>query len=310
MSREMTDSDLTIRPIRAEDEPVWRQLWAAYLAHYETTLPGQVCSTTFARLLSGAPGEFFGLLAVRQGVAVGLVHYLFHPSSWSVGATCYLQDLFTLPQARGTGVARALIGAVYAAADAGGAAPVYWFTKGFNATARRLYDRIGVLTPFIRYNRRFADAKPLPDGVAIRPVVAGDEADWRRLWAGYLTFYQTGLPEEVTARTFARVISDDPATMRGRLLTVDGRAAGLVQFVAHRSCWKVENVCYLQDLYAEPGLRGRGLGRALIEAVYAEADRSGTPAVYWLTASSNITARLLYDRVGQLTPFLQYERAP
>ena len=98
--------------------------------------------------------------------------------------------------------------------------------------------------------------------------------------------------------------------MRARLLTVDGHAAGLVQFVAHRSCWKVENLCYLQDLYADPGQRGRGLGRALIEAVYAEADRNGTPAVYWLTASSNTTARLLYDRVGQPTPFLQYERMP
>jgi len=310
MSRKMTDRDLTIRPIRTEDEPVWRQLWAGYLAYYETTLPEKVCSTTFARLLSGARGEFSGLLAVRQGVPVGLVHFLFHPSSWSVGETCYLQDLFTLPQARGTGVARALIGAVGAAADAAGAAPVYWFTQDFNATARHLYDRIGVLTPFIRYNRRFGDATALPASVAIRPVVGGDEADWRRLWAAYLTFYQTDLPEEVTARTFARVISDDPATMRGCLLTVDGRAAGLVHFVAHRSCWKVENVCYLQDLYVDPDLRGRGLGRALIEAVYAEADRTGTPAVYWMTASMNTTARLLYDRVGQPTPFLQYERMP
>ena len=306
----MTDRDLTIRPIRAEDEPVWRQLWAAYLAESENALLEQVYGTTFARLLSGAPDEVRGLVAIRNGVAVGLVHYLFQPSSWSLGDTCYLQDLFTLPQARGTGVAQALMRAVYAAADAAGAAPVYWFAKDSNAPARRLYDRIGVLTPFIRYNRRFAEATPLPAGVAIRPVVAGDEADWRRLWADYLTFYQTDLPEEVTARTFARVISDDPATMRARLLTVDGRAAGLVHFVAHRSCWKVENLCYLQDLYADPGLRGRGLGRALIEAVYAEADRNGTPAVYWLTASSNTTARLLYDRVGQPTPFLQYERMP
>ena len=306
----MTDRDLTIRPIRAEDEPVWRQLWAAYLAESENALPEQVYSTTFARLLSGAPDEVRGLLAIRNGAPVGLVHYLFQPSSWSLGDTCYLQDLFTLPQARGTGVAQALIGAVYAAADAAGAAPVYWFAQDSNAPARRLYDRIGVLTPFIRYNRRFAEATPLPAGVAIRPVVAGDEADWRRLWADYLTFYQTDLPEEVTARTFARVISEDPAPMRARLLTVDGRAAGLVHFVAHRSCWKVESLCYLQDLYADPGLRGRGLGRALIEAVYAEADRNGTPAVYWLTAGSNTTARLLYDRVGQPTPFLQYERMP
>ena len=306
----MTDRYLTIRPIRAEDEPVWRHLWAGYLAHAETALPEEVYRTTFARLLSGAPDVVRGLLAVRNGVPVGLVHYLFHPSSWSLGDTCYVQDLFTLPQARGTGVARALMRAVCADADAAGAAPVYWFTQEVDTSARRFSDSIGVLTPFMRYNRRFGDATPLPDGAAIRPIVAGDEADWRRLWADYLTFYQTDLPEEVTARTFARVISDDPATMRGRLLTVGGRAAGLVHFVSHRSGWKTETICYLQDLYADPDLRGRGLGRALIEAVYAEADRTGTPAVYWLTATSNSTARLLYDRVGQPMPFLQYERMP
>ena len=153
MSRKMTDRDLTIRPIRTEDEPVWRQLWAGYLAYYETTLPEKVCSTTFARLLSGAGGEFSGLLAVRQGVPVGLVHSLFHPSSWSVGETCYLQDLFTLPQARRTGVARALIEAVCAKADRTGTPAVYWMTASMNTTARLLYDRVGQPTPFLQYER-------------------------------------------------------------------------------------------------------------------------------------------------------------
>ncbi len=310
MDGDMTDRDLMIRPIRVQDRPVWGQLWTGYLSYYKTVLPEEVYATTFARLLSGAAGEFRGLLAVRNGVPVGLVHYLFHPGSWSAGDACYLQDLFTLPQARGTGVARALIRAVYTAADAGGAAPVYWFTQDFNATARRLYDRIGVLTPFMRYNRRFSDANPLPEGVAIRPVAAGDEADWRRLWDGYLTFYQADLPEDITARTFARVISDDPATLRGRLLTVGGHPAGLVHHVTHRSCWKIDSVCRMQDLYVEPGLRGRGLGGALVESVYAEADHAGTPAVHWLTAASNATARRLFDRIAEPTPFLMYERGP
>jgi GNAT superfamily N-acetyltransferase len=304
----MRDAALVIRPIRAEDEPAWRVLWSGYLTYYETTLSEEIYRTTFARLLAGGPGEFRGFLALRDGIPVGLVHYLFHPSSWRAEGTCYLQDLFTAPQARGAGVARALIEAVYGAADAEGVPSVYWFTQDFNATARRLYDRIGVLTPFIRYNRRLAPPRPLPPGVTLHRIEARDEAEWRRLWADYLTFYETTLPPQVTDATFRQIISGDPAQMQGLLARVDGHAAGLVQFVTHRSCWKVEKVCYLQDLYADPAFRGRGLGRALIEAVYAQADLMGTPAVYWLTQNFNATARRLYDRIGLPTPFVEYDR--
>ncbi len=205
-------------------------------------------------------------------------------------------------------MARALIERVYAEADADGTPAVYWFTQDFNATARRLYDRIGEATPFIRYNRRAGETGAAGPGVVIRPVEARDEDAWRGLWADYLTFYEAELPEAVTASTFARITSDDPLTMRGLLLEVDGRAAGLVQYVMHRTCWKDERVTYLQDLYARPELRGRGLGRALIGAVYDRADAAGAPAVYWLTQAFNATARRLYDRIGVLTPFIEYDR--
>lgn len=144
---------LTIRPLTAADEADWRRLWTGYLTYYETTLPEEVYASTFARLLSGAKGEYHGLLAIHDGRPVGLAHYLFHRTGWSVADTCYLQDLFADPTVRGQGIGRALIEAVYAAADAHGAASVYWMTQDFNATARRLYDRIGVKTPFIEYNR-------------------------------------------------------------------------------------------------------------------------------------------------------------
>ncbi len=298
-----------IRPITAVDDSAWRALWRGYLDFYETALPDEVYATTFARLLKGGPGEFRGFLALADGKPVGLVHFLFHRSSWAVEEVCYLQDLFTLPQARGAGVGGALIEAVYRAADDAGCPTVYWFTQHFNAPARRLYDRIGVLTPFVRYNRPapFAPSAAHP-GVTIRPVQPGDEVDWRALWQGYLTYYEAALPESVTAATFARLLSDDPAEMRGMLALVDGRAVGLVHHVAHRTCWKVEDVCYLQDLFTLPEARGMGIGRALIEAVYAQADRAGTPAVYWLTQDFNATARRLYDRVGTLTPFIEYDR--
>jgi GNAT superfamily N-acetyltransferase len=111
-----------------------------------------------------------------------------------------------------------------------------------------------------------------------------------------------------TAESIARLLSDDPSEMRGLLALVDGRAVGLVHHVTHRTCWKVEKVCYLQDLFTLPEVRGKGVGRALIEAVYRHADRAGTPAVYWLTQDFNATARQLYDRIGLLTPFIEYDR--
>lgn len=144
---------IIIRPIRSEDEPEWRRLWRAYLAFYQTERPEEVYATSFSRLLAGAPGDFRGFLAEIDGRAVGLTHYLFHRHMWSVADACYLQDLYADPEARGQGVGRALIEAVYAAADEHGAASVYWLTQDFNARARVLYDRIGEKTPFIKYQR-------------------------------------------------------------------------------------------------------------------------------------------------------------
>lgn len=144
--------------------------------------------------------------------------------------------------------------------------------------------------------------------IEIRPLTAADAADWRRLWTGYLAYYETQVPEAVYQTTFARLLGDDPQDFQGRLALVDGQPLGLVHFLFHRHCWKIENVCYLQDLYVDPQARGTGLGRRLIEAVYAEADANGTPAVYWLTQDFNATARQLYDRIAKVTPFIRYSR--
>ena len=145
--------------------------------------------------------------------------------------------------------------------------------------------------------------------VAVRPLAAHDHADWRRLWTGYLLFYETSVPEEVYASAWGRLMGDDPRDGRGLLAEVDGRAVGLAHRYRQRHGWKTRDVCYLQDLYADPEVRGRGVGRALLEAVYAAADAEGTPDVYWTTAHDNDAARRLYDRIGRLTPFVKYERA-
>jgi GNAT superfamily N-acetyltransferase len=146
---------------------------------------------------------------------------------------------------------------------------------------------------------------------AIRPLQAGDESEWRRLWTAYLEFYETSVPEEVYRTTFKRLLAGNAGAndeFRGLILEWQGKPAGLVHYLFHRHCWRIENTCYLQDLYVDPAVRGQGQGRALIEAVYARADEAGCPAVYWLTQDFNHTARKLYDRVAKLTPFIKYSR--
>ncbi len=141
----------------------------------------------------------------------------------------------------------------------------------------------------------------------VRALERSDEPQWRRLWSAYLRFYETELPEEVYATTFGRLLSqDDPQW--ALIAEHDGNPVGLVHYLYHRHNWRVEDVCYLQDLYADPEVRGTGIGRALIEAVYAAADTNGTPSVYWMTQDFNTTARQLYDRVGEHTPFIKYQR--
>jgi GNAT superfamily N-acetyltransferase len=143
---------VVVRPLTPADAARWRALWTGYLTFYETTRPEAVFAATWARLLD--PNEpVHGLVAERDGRVVGLSHHLFHRHCWHLADVCYLQDLFVEPSARGGGAGRALIEAVYAAADAAGAAAVYWTTAEDNAGARALYDRIGVRTPFIKYAR-------------------------------------------------------------------------------------------------------------------------------------------------------------
>ena len=147
----------------------------------------------------------------------------------------------------------------------------------------------------------------MPD-VQIRRLEQSDHADWRRLWTDYLTFYKTVLPEEIYATTWKRLFDPGEYEPNGFIARLDGRAIGLVHYILHRTCWSTKNNCYLQDLYADPDVRGTGVGRKLIEAVYAEADRQGITNVYWMTHETNATARQLYDRIARRTGFIEYER--
>jgi GNAT superfamily N-acetyltransferase len=144
---------VSIRRLEPDDREAWLPLWQSYLDFYEASVPDDVTGETWRRIADPAGpihgfGAFDGLSRL-----IGFAHYLFHPVTWSISKRCYLEDLFVSPDARGTGAGRALIEAVYRAADDAGADQVYWLTAHDNVTARRLYDRVGRLTPFVKYQR-------------------------------------------------------------------------------------------------------------------------------------------------------------
>ena len=142
----------------------------------------------------------------------------------------------------------------------------------------------------------------------IRPLMAEDRTYWGQMWGDYLSFYETDVAPEIYETTFARLIDSTNPVQNALFAELDGVAVGIVHYIYHAHNWRAEDVCYLQDLYAKEAVRGQGIGRALIEAVYAAADANGTPSVYWMTKDFNKNARLLYDRIGTLTPFIKYSR--
>lgn len=143
--------------------------------------------------------------------------------------------------------------------------------------------------------------------IVIRPVGTDERAVWEPLWKGYLDFYRTTLPREVYDATWTR-LHDPNEPMHALGGYVDGRLKGIVHYLYHRSCWTIGDYCYLQDLFVAEEARGRGLGRALIEAVYREARQAGASRVYWLTHESNSIARSLYDTLADRPGFIQYRK--
>jgi GNAT superfamily N-acetyltransferase len=149
-------ADLAVRPIAATDYDRWRPLWDGYNAFYGRSglvaLPEAITQATWARFFDDAE-PVHALVAERDGAMLGLSHYLFHRSTTMLPLTCYLQDLFTVPQARGQGVGRALIEATFDAAKAKGSDRVYWQTHETNNHAMKLYDRVAEKSGFLVYRK-------------------------------------------------------------------------------------------------------------------------------------------------------------
>jgi GNAT superfamily N-acetyltransferase len=148
--------DLTVREIRRADFDAWLPLWDGYNSFYgrsgPTALDPAITAVTWDRFFDSAE-PVYALVAERDGVLIGLVHYLFHRTTTMIAPTCYLNDLFTDADARGAGVGKALIEAVYARARAAGSSRVYWSTHETNATAQRLYDHVAEKSGFIIYRQ-------------------------------------------------------------------------------------------------------------------------------------------------------------
>lgn len=141
--------------------------------------------------------------------------------------------------------------------------------------------------------------------MSVRDPRPDDEADFRRLWGEYLTFYRKDLPEGVTAHTWARIL--DPASpVFARLVEKEGAVVGFAVCVVHEGTWHVQPLCYLEDLFVDPDARGSGCGRALIDDLIALARARGWPKVYWHTETGNARARRLYDQYGPADDYVRY----
>jgi GNAT superfamily N-acetyltransferase len=142
----------------------------------------------------------------------------------------------------------------------------------------------------------------------VRSVDQADRKQWEQLWEGYNAFYERVVSPETTKVTWSRFF-DDREPVHALVAEQDGALVGLVHYLFHRSTSMIELTCYLQDLFAAGSARRRGVGRALIEAVYERARAAGAPRVYWQTHETNQTAMRLYDQVAERSGFLVYRRA-
>jgi GNAT superfamily N-acetyltransferase len=152
----------------------------------------------------------------------------------------------------------------------------------------------------------------MPGALSIRPIRPSDWDAWLPLWDGYNAFYKrsgtTALPPEVTQTTWARFF-DPQEPVHALVAESNGKLLGLVHYLFHRSTILIAPTCYLHDLYTLETERGKGVGRALIEAVYAKAREAGSLRVYWQTHETNQTAMKLYDGVAERSGFVVYRKA-
>ncbi len=143
--------------------------------------------------------------------------------------------------------------------------------------------------------------------ITTRFLAPTDHDAWLQLWKGYQVFYKTDIPDDVTAITWERF--HDASEPMHALGAFEGNTLlGITHYLFHRTCWAKERTCYLQDLFTSEAARGKGVGRALIEAVYAEAKSAGSKRVYWQTHETNAVAQVLYNQIADRSGFIVYRK--
>jgi GNAT superfamily N-acetyltransferase len=149
----------------------------------------------------------------------------------------------------------------------------------------------------------------MPEVILVRPIERTDYAEWRPLWDGYNRFYgrhgPSALPEAISEATWERFFSREEP-VHALVAEENGRVIGIVHYLFHRSTTRLNDVCYLQDLFTVEAARGRGVGRQLIQAVYKAASVAGSSRVYWQTKVTNAPGRALYDKVAEHQGFIVY----
>lgn len=139
----------------------------------------------------------------------------------------------------------------------------------------------------------------------IRDAAARDEAAWRGLWHQYLAFYETTLPDAITAATWQRIL-DPGSAIFARLAETDGTVTGFAVCLLHEGTWITTPNCYLEDLFVDPAVRGTGVGRLLLEDLLALSRQNGWARLYWNTRADNAVARRLYDRFALADDHVRY----
>jgi GNAT superfamily N-acetyltransferase len=139
----------------------------------------------------------------------------------------------------------------------------------------------------------------------IREIEITDKDRWLKLWNGYLVFYKASLPESQTDLTWQRLF-DASFNMNGFVAELDGKVVGFTHFLFRPSTWSINDYCYLEDLFVDPNIRGKGVGRALMNRVVELAKEKNSKRVYWTTQEFNKTARVLYDSITSVSEFVQY----
>jgi GNAT superfamily N-acetyltransferase len=143
---------IVVRPITPADKERWQVLWQGYLDFYKVILEASATESLWQRLNDDRV-PLGGLVALDGGgQVIGILHYVTHQNTWNTGEICYLEDLYVDAAVRGSGAGRLLIDTLAEKAREEGWGRLYWMTDKSNDCARRLYDDVATLTPYVRYD--------------------------------------------------------------------------------------------------------------------------------------------------------------